>query len=206
METRLKVNTNKKDIMTALKVHTRPQHAQIEENPLTSAIMKQEVRLIDYVKLIKKYYGFYKAVEDNFANCPDWRFYDIDLFQRQKTQALHEDLYSFGLSNSKIQEIPLCQELPPMKHFAEQWGVMYVLEGATLGGQIISRHIKQKLPISSNRGGKFFEGYGNNTGLMWKRFKESLERYAELNKDQHEKILESARLTFFYLDKWLKMP
>jgi heme oxygenase len=48
-------------------------------------------------------------------------------------------------------------------------GCLYVLEGATLGGQFISRHLAT-LGIGPANGGLFFHGYGAKTGEMWKSF------------------------------------
>jgi hypothetical protein len=49
-------------------------------------------------------------------------------------------------------------------------GVQYVLEGSSLGGQILSRQLKNALGFTSHHGGCFFAGYGDETSARWKNF------------------------------------
>ena len=47
-------------------------------------------------------------------------------------------------------------------------GCLYVLEGSTLGGQIILRRAAERLGIDADTGAGFFHGYGAQTGAMWR--------------------------------------
>lgn len=47
-------------------------------------------------------------------------------------------------------------------------GVMYVIEGSALGGQVVSRHLRDKLGITPDQGGEFFFGDGPGTFARWK--------------------------------------
>jgi heme oxygenase len=59
---------------------------------------------------------------------------------------------------------------------AGAWGSMYVLEGSALGGQVIARQLAQQLAIGPETGGAYFHGWGGETGVMWRHFRERLER------------------------------
>ena len=53
---------------------------------------------------------------------------------------------------------------------------MYVLEGATLGGAVISRNVRAVLHLGPHNGASFFASYGADVGANWKAFCEALER------------------------------
>lgn len=66
---------------------------------------------------------------------------------------------------------------------AAAFGAVYVVEGATLGGQVIFRQVAETLDITPMSGGRYFFGYGNETGRMWTQTRESLERFAAQSDD-----------------------
>lgn len=49
-------------------------------------------------------------------------------------------------------------------------GTSYVLEGMTLGGQMIQSIVSRELGIHRDNGGRFFHAYGDQTPQMWKSF------------------------------------
>ena len=80
---------------------------------------------------------------------------------------------------------------------------MYVLEGATLGGQIISRHLQTQLGINEKSGCAFFGSYGQEVGPLWKSFIAVLSKYPK-TQAQNEKIVQSACRTFQSFQDWQK--
>jgi heme oxygenase len=55
-------------------------------------------------------------------------------------------------------------------NIGELIGMLYVIEGSTLGGQLISKHLVNYQGITSETGGCFFGGYGENTTALWTDF------------------------------------
>jgi heme oxygenase len=55
-----------------------------------------------------------------------------------------------------------------------------VLEGATHGGQFISKHTLALLGVTPETAGRFFHGYGERTGAMWRTFGAALTGFATL--------------------------
>jgi heme oxygenase (biliverdin-IX-beta and delta-forming) len=49
-------------------------------------------------------------------------------------------------------------------------GALYVIEGSSLGGQILSRQLETNLSLTPTRGGAYFAGYGTATAQRWKSF------------------------------------
>lgn len=78
-----------------------------------------------------------------------------------------------------------------------------MIEGSTLGGQIICKHLSQCLNLTPDTGAAFFSGYGQRTGMQWKAFREFFNlTYLDFNQSQ-QSIIDSANQTFITLDTWL---
>ncbi len=56
---------------------------------------------------------------------------------------------------------------PSLGGVAAGLGALYVVEGATLGGRVIARHLARSLALGPADGAAFFAGYGDRTGAMW---------------------------------------
>lgn len=66
-------------------------------------------------------------------------------------------------------------DLPALPALPEALGCHYVLEGSTLGGQVISRHLQKTMGVVPGRGGSFFASEGRDMGVMWRAFCRALE-------------------------------
>ena len=84
--------------------------------------------------------------------------------------------------------------LPAIGTAAEAFGAMYVLEGATLGGRVITRHLERRLGFSDGRGYSYFCGYGAEVGAMWQQFRAVLD--AEVAPADYRSAIEAALHTF----------
>ena len=90
--------------------------------------------------------------------------------------------------------------LPPAQTRTEILGVAYVLEGATLGGQFISRHLEQTLGFSGGQGYRFFRSYGPEVGPRWQAFRAELARASSPETD--DIIVAAAQSGFDSLHAW----
>ncbi len=80
---------------------------------------------------------------------------------------------------------------------------MYVLEGSTLGGQIISKMISQALPGKADHALTFYAGYGEQTMPMWNSFKTALNEQVQSPADQQE-LVHAANETFLKFSRWVE--
>jgi heme oxygenase len=78
-------------------------------------------------------------------------------------------------------------------------GSMYVVEGATLGGQVISRSLERSSGFRDGHGYSFFQSYGKATGQQWKSFVALIERLPE---DDAATVIEAAQATFRAFHQW----
>lgn len=112
------------------------------------------------------------------------------------------DLEFLGLSSRDIEELPRCQKVPLSQTFAQALGCTYVLEGSTLDGQVITRHLRRELGVEIEGASAFFASYGAEVGPMWREFVAVLEAYP-FDEAQQNALVKSACDTFEALDEWL---
>ncbi|NWC95998.1 MULTISPECIES: biliverdin-producing heme oxygenase [unclassified Pseudomonas] len=128
-----------------------------------------------YRELMSAYYGFYHPLERALAPWGEI-ISDLEWGRRSKTPYLYADLLALGLKDAHIDALPMCPELPAITSVAEAFGALYVLEGATLGGQVLRNLIEIKIGVGSTNGGAFMNVYGVETSALWQRFLECLYR------------------------------
>jgi len=177
-----------------LREETRDLHEQIEQQ---LPVLQSDFTLERYYALLRRYLAFYTPVEDELTRL---RSLGLSMFteDRRKCPLLLRDLNQV----SQPDYLP-CSAVPRLQSVSRGIGCMYVLEGSTLGGQIISRHLRQKLGITPDNGGAFFASYGADLGRRWSEFRDSVIADARAETDTDE-IIDAARDTFRCFDMWLK--
>ncbi|WP_210559199.1 MULTISPECIES: biliverdin-producing heme oxygenase [unclassified Pseudomonas] len=155
-----------------------------------------------FLRLMQAYYGFYRPLESALLDSGVMPV-DFDLAPRLKAPTLFNDLRAQGLSVEAIARLPLCQALPAIDSNAACLGVTYVLEGATLGGQILRREIASRLSLNADNGAAFLDIYGAATGRRWRAFIEYLGSRS-LDASEREAVVAAARTTFSCFERWLE--
>jgi heme oxygenase len=173
-------------ILQKLKESTRQQHEDVEG---AVDVMGQMFSLEDYKRLISRFWAFYAAFEPvlPYAELAES---GLDYDQRRKLQWLEADAKILGLDTPGTFE-----DLPELTTLPKVFGSLYVIEGSTLGGAVISRHLNQHLGLTPENGGAFYASYGPMVGPMWKQFGEAITAYAGDGANDDE-IVESAKKTF----------
>ncbi len=182
-----------------LKLESRKAHESIEKSfDLLSLVSHHQ----GYIGVLKAFYSYYRQLEVHLENfTEDFTQVGLDIKTRLKLQLLKKDLLYYEWTN--FEDLPRLEDkqLPQVLNFLQAMGVLYVLEGSTLGGQVISWHLKRsKLLGPSGEGGHFFYGYGDKTHEMWNTFKFALNGFSGHNDNI---VLNSARETFHTLETWL---
>jgi len=183
-------------VLARLRTETRPHHDAIEA---ALDITSETLTINAYLGTLERFYGFYRPLEAGLGEIGKWMERGLDLAERQKAPLLEADLHALGVANPTA--LPVCTDLPPHATVAAAFGCLYVLEGATLGGQVISRSVQKTNGITLDTGGRFFHGYGDRTGQMWQAFRAALVTFAVTPGDQHE-IVSAAKDTFSKLHRW----
>ena len=174
--------------MQRLREATRVVHARIEAS---LPLLAPALTLATYTRVIEAFHGFYAPMEPRLAG---------SFAHRAKVPMLLADLCALGKTAAEVAALPRCAELPRVTCASHAIGVLYVFEGATLGGQIIGRHLRDGLHLHSGNGAAFFGGYGDETGAMWRRFSHHVDTSPILDT---ETAVGAAVETFETLQVWL---
>ncbi|MFS2156785.1 biliverdin-producing heme oxygenase [Pseudomonas sp. Pseusp122] len=177
-------------VLKDLREATGDSHRALEARlPFMSANLNEAL----YRRLIQAYYGFYQPLEQRLEAA------DLLEPERRKAPALLRDLQAMGIDSHALER---CQYLPDVSDPWHLLGVMYVIEGATLGGQVLRRVIGERLGIGADSGGAFLDVYGPATGTLWKAF---LKRLWEAETDaQRQQVVAGAHSTFLCFQRWLE--
>ena len=157
-------------LLDQLRHETKEHHQRLEDG---LNLLRADLTLHVYRSILGRFYGFYRPWEDALGPLAARLLPDFPLRQ-QKLAKLIADLHYVG--------------------------GLYVTEGATLGGQIISRHLRRAFGFPQGYGDTFFQSYGNKVGEMWISFCTVLARHSSPTVDPQ--IIRAAQLTFEALDKW----
>ncbi|SMQ22919.1 Heme oxygenase [Pseudomonas helmanticensis] len=155
-----------------------------------------------FVRLMQAYYGFYLPLENALRNSGSIPC-DFDLQPRLKAPTLRADLQALGMDAEALQRLPQCEQLPVIDSGATCLGALYVLEGATLGGQILRREIATRLGLEADNGAAFLDIYGAATGRRWRDFIEYLGN-RPISADERTAVVTAAQTTFSCFERWLE--
>ncbi|SDI57639.1 biliverdin-producing heme oxygenase [Mucilaginibacter sp. P25] len=164
-------------------------HDQLEQKMFVGQIMDGSLTFEQYHNILMVNYTTHAAVEDFlFTHLSDELRRKLDIENRVKLPALLRDFEEINstVSNNSA-EAP---EYIDLSSDAAILGAMYVLEGSTLGGNVIAKRLKtneQLLPYNLNY--HYYQVYGDQLGLKWKQFLEVLNAIPE---NEHEAAIKNA--------------
>jgi heme oxygenase len=183
--------------MHLLRQATRTAHGRIER---ALPLFDRSLTRGGYVRVLEALYGFYAPLEPLCESEAGPNGAALGLKARRKTPLLVADLAVLGHAHRDIQALPSCRTLPEVTEPSQALGVLYVLEGATLGGQIIAIRLREVLGVEAVSGGAFFACYGDETRVMWRRLAAHVDGVPSL--EIHTAIA-AAIQTFESLERWL---
>jgi heme oxygenase (biliverdin-IX-beta and delta-forming) len=182
-----------------LRTRTREHHARAEAS---LPLMDPALTRADYVRVLEALHGFHAPLEAALSHLP-WTRLGLDWDARRKTPLLARDLRALGHSPHAIAELSVCDVLPDTSSMARALGAAYVLEGATLGGQLVRRHLHRTLGLGPDGGAAYYSAYDDRVGPMWRAFLAALATAVERDGCPPDELVAGARDTFDALAGWL---
>lgn len=174
-----------------LRAATAPAHAALERDLGWEA---RVASLAGYRGLLVRLYGFHSAWEPAIGTAlADGAFFD----PRRRLAALSRDLAFLGLSAEGIDGLARPRPIT-LDRAATAMGALYVLEGSTLGGRVIGRHIAATHGLTGG-GLAYYSAHGARTGAMWAAFRDRLDAYD----GDGEAVVAAANDTFDAMRAWL---
>ncbi|ULT29176.1 biliverdin-producing heme oxygenase [Sphingobacterium sp. E70] len=142
----------------------------------------------DYAEVLKGFYAYFRAVEDNIAPFVTAEVLP-DLAERRNSSYIKNDIETLGGNVDSLPEATA----PTVNNVLEALASLYVLEGSIMGGPYIVQMLNK---YGVNKGTSFFEGYGENSREMWAGFTAVLNKYAE-DPATYDHAVEIANQTFY---------
>lgn len=185
-------------VLERLKRETREAHDRLEHH---LDLLREPLDRERFVALLERFWGFHALWEPALGRAlAD----DAFLAPRLKLQRLEADLRALGRSPEEIARLPRCfqaaQLAPLPRRPAAALGSLYVLEGSTLGGQVITRALRGAGWLPSG-GLTYFDPYGAATGAMWRDFRDYAAARSTPAADAE--MVAAAKATFERLHRWL---
>ena len=157
-----------------------------------------------YRALLIRFFTIYEPLENAMGKSIDWDLVGWEFSAHLKAPWLQEDLLALGVAATEIVEWPRCETVNMPDTFGAAIGCLYVVEGATLGGQMLAKQFRDTLGVTPERGGRFFQGYGSATMPSWRAFGSWADSQAALyNTELKEQAVRGARNTFNAFAQWL---
>lgn len=182
-------------IFDRLKTSTALQHRRLEQ---IVGILEPGLDVTSYGVLLVGFHAFYAMIEPKIFEREEWKSLGFETKQRRKLALLSSDLAALDLPLP-----PPCPQPTRLETFSQVLGAMYVLEGATLGGQMIGRHLQHHLGLRVENGAAFFGSYGERVGPMWLEFRAFLSAQAFNDHIENDMVF-GALETFERFGNWLE--
>lgn len=177
------------NFLVDLKSRTADSHKKLESLTVSALIISPDMKLSDYVHYLCLMHDVHKNTEDLIFPL----IYNVidDLNQRKKSHLIEDDL--LYLNHNKAVITPVFNTSEMTVPFA--LGVLYVIEGSTLGGRFILKNITTIPGLDNGQGTSYFNGYGEKTGSYWKSFLNFMDEYNQIY-NCTETIIEGAIYAF----------
>lgn len=170
-----------------LRTETGPLHHQLEKR---LRLFETVTTLDSYGNHLQRLHEWLIPLEERLAPLASELL--VDWEHRRKSKWVKMDLVALGLVPPKRRS----ENLPACANPAQCMGILYVLEGSSLGAQIITRHYSRTLGLTPGTGLRYFHGYGEATGAMWTAFLKILNETFKNYPRWTEELIASACATF----------
>jgi heme oxygenase len=151
------LTTQSRDVLARLKRETADAHARVDAIADPALSNRRAYR-----QLLLGMRDAHRALEPELRRHADsLARAGYDVARRSKLAWLDADLALLG--DTSAEPSPSIA----LRDGSEAFGAVYVVEGATLGGQVIARRVMPALALSPDAGCRYFSGYGAATRERW---------------------------------------
>lgn len=183
------------DVLRRLRTGTAAEHAAAEQ---ALDLLDPGLTAGRLATVLSRMHGFWLAAEaglDAWAAAEPAAAAGVQWADRRRAHLFAADLTALGAGPAALRP-----ELPAVPDTDSALGRLYVLEGSTLGGVFIDRHLAG-LPQLTGTELRAFSPYGEGTGAMWHRFRSATRTHVATGGDP-ARVVDAARQTFTALGSW----
>ena len=153
---------NDTSLRQRLKRETASAHQHLEDK---LGLLDPGLDVHRYLRVLERFYGFYVPVEIDVARLAAAQPLGFPL--RARAALIERDLLALGLCPADVTALPLCHDRPTLSCVEDLAGCLYVLEGACLGGQMLTPVLQRRLGLAKGSGATFFAGDEKLTRPRW---------------------------------------
>ncbi|CAA9233398.1 MAG: bacteriophytochrome heme oxygenase BphO [uncultured Blastococcus sp.] len=184
-------------MLRRLRLGTAAEHEDVER---TLDLLHPGLERARLIRILDRMHAFWVAAEadlDRWAAGFPADAAAVDWPRRRRARLFADDLRTLGSAPAAGSP-----RLSPVHGTDQALGRLYVLEGSTLGGVVIDRHLAS-LPALADVRVTAFSPYGAATGSMWAAFRRVTRERVAAGGDPAV-MVDSARATFGALADWCR--
>ena len=183
------------DVLRMLRSGTAAEHAALERS---LDLLDPELDRARLTGVLARMHGFWQSAESGLDT---WAArFPVDAGQVSWERRRRADLFAADLATLGAPAAEVGPDLPVPSGTDEAMGRLYVLEGSTLGGAFIDRHLATVPDLRGLRL-RAFSPYGSETGAMWHGFRRAARDRVAAGGDAATMVA-AARQTFGALASW----
>jgi heme oxygenase len=187
------------DVLGALRTATAEHHDRVEA---TLDLLDPGLTRARLTAVLTRLHGFWRAAEaglDGWARREPAPAAAVDWPRRRRTALFAADLADLGADPADS----AVARLPGVRRTEEALGRLYVLEGSTLGGRFIDRHLAGLPWLGGVIRIRGFSPYGSDTGALWHAYRQAVRSSVAAGGDA-ARVVAAARDTFGTLADWCR--
>lgn len=170
--------------LSRLKHATSDAHSRVEE---ALQLTDDNLDLGRYLRLLTAMRNVHLAADellDRFKS--ELAALGYESAERQRVEWIDLDLKSLGGTLDSMSPTVASETIEAFRvdDIADCLGMIYVIEGSTLGGQIIAPAVARALSLDPPEGHRYYIGHGPDTGSRWKATRRTIEAYAMADTDR----------------------
>ncbi|WP_371227443.1 biliverdin-producing heme oxygenase [Roseovarius sp. 2305UL8-3] len=191
-------------VRDVLRGETRESHENLHHHSSFVALFDGTLDLDDYRLLAQRLHGFYAPLDAAIQRVIAETLTETACYDHvSRSDFLAQDLRDLGFSDQQINDTPQCPNLSEIVTTTSLGGVLYVIEGATLGGAQIDRAAAKLLTHDQPDGRRYWAWCRSHGKQRWS----AMIRYLE-TKPAHGDVLDQltagALDTFQAFAEWLQ--
>lgn len=133
---------NRPTLAQQLRQATAQAHSKLEQAPLLSRLLHQDLSQDEYVQVLRTFYAFYQPLEPILQDFAPYPYHS-------RSDSLLLDLTALQQSPPQLRTshfVERLTEAPRQQKALAAFATLYVIEGSTNGGQIISQRLQRTSP------------------------------------------------------------
>lgn len=190
-------------VMDRLRSETRPHHDRAEQSGFGTLVMDGGLQLELYVAHLTAWRRILSHLETALRTSDDQIVQEVWHEGLAKVPALDADIDALSSGGLKLNDATakaVASFISMIDDLAERdptslLGILYVLEGSTMGGSVMKPRIADQLELENDRGLSYYGVYGNQVGVHFKAFRSTMAEAAN-GSGAEDRIVDAAKDTF----------